>query len=149
MCLSSTKQCFFQDTLPHFTIDQKDDTWELSINTTKPENEETKLKDREYIENNVIKTANNVIKAHPKDPLITSYQSTHSTHQTTSPPVKVTASSIRDKNNNYYNIAISEDQEATDLSIFQFLKNIVKIPAAAQDFRQTYQHNQTNLKLYL
>ena len=142
--------------MPNFTIDQKDDTWELSINTTKLTSEEPELNEEENIENNLLDTTNNVILPDPADNQITSHQSPLQPTQpsllrqtTSTSPAKVTASSIRDKNNNYYSIAISEDQEATDLSIFQFLKNIVKIPAAAQDFKQTYQHNQTNLKLYL
>ena len=59
-------------------------------------------------------------------------QVTKKPYQTTVPSTtkrtgyKVTASSIRDKHNNYYTIEISDDQQATDLSIFKFLKDIVR-----------------------
>ena len=114
--------------MPIFAIDQKDDAWELSINNTKPNPVEESEDDKEAIENNVINVITNLIKTYPKDPLITSYSAPLPTQTTTPKPLKVTASSIRDKHNNYYTIEISEDQKATDLSIFQFLKNIVKIP---------------------
>ena len=141
--------------MPNFTIDQKDDAWELSIN--KPETDEDYKQKEEDLQDNVIDVITNLIKTYPKDPLITSYSSllpttttpvsqklTHKlkmytktphvtsynaplpSQTTTPPPIKVTASSIRDKNNNYYSIEISQDQKATDLSIFHFLKNIVK-----------------------
>ena len=117
-----------QDSLPNFNIDQKDDAWDLSINNTKIKQEDNAMEDKEAIENNVINVITNLIKTYPKDPLITSYNAPLPIQTTTPKPIKVTASSIRDKHNNYYTIEISEDQKATDLSIFQFLKNIVKIP---------------------
>ena len=69
-----------QDTLPNFTIDQKDDVWELSINKTKAEAESYNVQDKEDMKNNVI---NNLIKSYPKDPLITSYISPQPSNKAT------------------------------------------------------------------
>ena len=74
-----------QDTLPNFTIDQKDDVWELSINKTKAEAEAYDVQDEEDIKNKVINTINNLIKTYPKDPLITSYISPQLSHTKTYP----------------------------------------------------------------
>ena len=77
-----------QDTLPNFTIDQKDDAWELSINNPTTGDEDNK-KENEELKNNVIDVITNLIKTYPKDPLITSYNSLLPT-TTTSVPKKPT-----------------------------------------------------------
>ena len=108
--------------------------WELSINTTKQQDEKSNL-EKDSIEKDVIDTINNLIKTFPKDPLISSYYSPATTLKTTTTTSPSTSSSTEvpelftsNKKNLYYNIDISKDPKVTDLSIFQYLKNIVKTP---------------------